>query len=327
MSKYIGVCLLVLVLAFGLVACSVFSQPRSITIGIVNSIESADPAVEGFMAGMENLGFTSGENMTYIYAGVTGEADEIVAQVEEFIAADVDLIFSVTTDASTAVMETNQAAQIPVVFAAVRDPIEAGFVESLIQPGGNMTGVLASGDAIESGMRRLDWLVTLVPDAQRIWIPYEDSETLAATVEALEITAADLGVEFVLSAANTPEQVLDLLETIPEDVDGIYYVGGRAFVGLTDLYIEKALAAGLPISVNYCNGARNGALTAFCSDFYSSGVQAARIASLILGDVAPSAIPVEQPELLMLINLNTANQIGLDISDEIIQMADEIIRE
>ncbi|MBT3390042.1 MAG: ABC transporter substrate-binding protein [Chloroflexi bacterium] len=327
MSKYFVASLLVLLLVFGLAACSVFSPPRSITVGMVNSIESADPAIEGFMAGMENLGFTSGENITYIYAGVMGEPDEMAAQVEEFIAADVDMIFSVTTDASTAVMEANQAAQIPVVFAAVRDPVEAGFVESLIQPGGNMTGVLASGDAIESGRRRLDWLVTMVPIAQKIWVPYEDSDTLAPTVEALGITAADLGVELVLSAVSTPEQVLALLENIPEDVDGIYYVGGRAFVGLTDLYIEKALAAGLPISVNYCNGARNGALTAFCSDFYSSGVQAARIASQILDDIAPSSIPVEQPELLMLINLNTANQIGLDISDEIIQMADEIIRE
>ena len=309
------------VLGFFLSSCS-----QSFTIGVMNSVDGASPAIDGFFLGMENYGYFEGTNVNYIIKETPLETEQLAIQAQALVDAKVDMIFTVTTAATKAAQEAAAGTDIPIVFVAVRDPIGEGLVESLIQPGGNLTGVLASGDPSTVTNRRLELLSIMIPAAEKVWVPYQTGGALELIVDNLAQVATELGVELVLSPVETSDEALELLKNFPEDIDGILYVGGRPFVGITNAFIDNAVEKKVPISVNYCSGARESALMAYCSDFYVSGVQAARIANQIMNNVSPSGIPVEEPDLLLIINLNVAELIDLTVSDDMLVFADEIIR-
>ncbi|MBN1584041.1 MAG: sugar ABC transporter substrate-binding protein, partial [Anaerolineae bacterium] len=124
----------------GLLLAACGSRPKTYTIGVINIVPALDATLEGFKEGMIELGYIEGENITYIYEGATVEMDKIDAVAQSLVAAEVDLILSLTTPASRAAQRATTGTDIPVVFVPVTDPVGAGLVASLRQPGGNMTG-------------------------------------------------------------------------------------------------------------------------------------------------------------------------------------------
>lgn len=154
-----------------LVACE-GTAPQPIKIGVVNLAPILDSVFEGFKIGMTEQGDIEGEDVYYIYDGPVGSIDELEPAVQALLDAEVDLIFSLSTPATQAAQRLTVNSQTPVVFAPVTDPIEAGVVESWSSPGGNITGVTFSVQEA----RRLEWLSTLSPTVERVYIPYNPED-------------------------------------------------------------------------------------------------------------------------------------------------------
>ena len=295
----------------------------SFTVGLITNNSNGIRNITGFIDGMTTLGYAEGENINYIYAGKHVAAGELETAIQEMVDAGVDLIFTAGTPTGVAAHGVTANTGIPVVFGVIADPIRAGVLNDLTSPGGNMTGVKLGVDQ----SRRLELLLEVAPDTQRILIPFNPTDTAASTaVEQVMQLADDLGVELVLGPVTTNGEVETLIETISPDLDAIFLVPDS----LVNSHLAQILAAAseyrLPTSGPSTAQVEEGALTSYGFVHHAAGVQAARIADRVLKGADPGNLPVEDTESFFAVNLETAAALGLEISDELLQQADVIIR-
>jgi len=322
--RYIALGLIIIV-TLALAACGSTSNEdnRHFTIGLVTNNPNGLRNVQGFRDGMAELGYIEGENINYIFEGSPIKGDELDAFLKRLVEAEVDLIFTAGTPTGVAAHQITKGTNIPVVFGVIADPIEAGVMENLTRPDGNMTGVMLSQDQA----RRLELLLEVVPDIKRVFVPYnpEDAAPTSAIVQINEL-APDLGIEIVEGKARNDSEVTELLNNIPKDIDAIFLVPDSVVNSrLTDV-IAVAYDRRLPVSGPSTAQVEEGALTTYGFIHHEVGAQAARIAHHILKGANPGEYPVETAESYLAINLQVADAIGLEIPDEILQQAEIIIR-
>jgi putative ABC transport system substrate-binding protein len=313
-------CLLVIGLL--LAACGI-TQPKTFTIGVINLTPVLDPVFEGFKAGMTEQGYIEGENVTYIYEGATGSIDKLDAVAQGLVGADVDLILSLSTPATLAAQQATTGTDIPIVFAPLTDPVGAGIVQSLPQPGGNATGVTFGIQEAQ----RLAWLLKTDPTIEQIYIPYNsDDQSPVLALEVVEEAASKLGVEIVTREARNVEEIVAATENIPETADAVFILpDSLVTTGIPD-FVKATIELGLPLSVPTGEQVEEGALMSFSFSFFASGEQAARLADQILKGAKPADIPVETAEVFLIINLQAAEAIGLEVPYDVLEAADTIIR-
>jgi putative tryptophan/tyrosine transport system substrate-binding protein len=319
----------VMVLCLVLLGCVQQSTaPKRFRIGVLNSSPAIEPVFDGFKARMTELGYIEGRQVEYRYNGPMAAADgTLEAEARAMAEEGIDLSLAITTDAATVAQQVFE--DVPVVFWVIVDPVEAGYVESLNRPGGNMTGVTIGVEGTASEGRRLDLLKQMVPDIERVLIPYnpDDPRVRAQGLETVEAVAASLGIELVLQELRTPEEAAAMAASIPEDVDAVYILfADRVVMPTSGAWIESATERGIPVSMLNSGGVYNGALMSFGTEFLRIGEQIARQADLILKGTNVADIPVEVPEFYLSVNLQTAETIGLEIPDSILRQADLIVR-
>ena len=145
-----------------LAACGT-PQPQTFTVGVVNLTPTLNPTFDGFMAGMAELGYVEGENVTYIYEGPVGAIDALEPAVQKLMEAEPDLVLSISTPATLRAKAALEGTDIPLVFSPVNDPVGSGVVDSLRNPGGNLTG-----PSIYTGQRVLSVAAADKPPGSRV---------------------------------------------------------------------------------------------------------------------------------------------------------------
>ena len=142
---------------------------RPFRIGVLNAAWAAShPTVEGLKAGLKDLGLQDGRDVTFDVRFTEGKLDAMPAAAEALVKAGVDLIFTSQEAATQAAKDATKS--VPIVFTLVGDPLGAGIVDTLAQPGGNVTGV--SSLQTELMAKRLEVLKTLAPAVRRVWLIY-----------------------------------------------------------------------------------------------------------------------------------------------------------
>ncbi len=298
------------------------SKPKMFTVGVLNLSTNIDPAVEGFKAGMTEHGYIEGQNIKYIYNGATGSVDAMDAALDEIMANDVDLIFSLSTPGTTKTKAAVETTDIPVVFSVVIDAVGANLIESLTHPGGNLTGVQIGG----SIAKQLSLLQAMAPGTTRIFMPHnpEEGGSIGSMAEVIA-AAPGLGIEPVVVGVHTQEEIIAALAMLPEDVDAIFLLGSGFLNQQIANYVSTANQHLLPlISMCYCT--EQGVLMSYGYDFFRVGEQSARLADQILKGTPAGDLPVETADFFLSINLQTAQAIGLEIPDEVLAQADDIVR-
>lgn len=300
------------------------TSDETYAIGVVNLGPVLDPVFDGFKSRLAELGYVEGENVTYIYDGPVNDISLIEAEVQQMIDADVDLILALSTPVAQVAKELTADNQIPIVFAPITDPVGAGLVESMANPTGNLTGT-THGPQI--GLR-FEWLTRLDPTIDRIWIPYNsDDAAPRRSIQIIDETAETLGVEYVAVETRNLDELNEAIENIPEDIDAIFLPADTLVVSNAVPFIELALERDLPLSVPSALLVSEGALVSYSFNFFECGEQAGRLGTQILEGTAPNDLPVEVNEFFLTLNLETADAIGLEISNDILRQADEIFRE
>ena len=299
-------------------------QPDQFTIGLISNNPNGLRNVSGFQEGMAELGYVEGENVTYIFEETHILPDNLDATLQSMVEAQVDLIFTAGTPTGVAAHRLTEGTNIPVVFGVIADPIAAGVLEDLDKPGGNMTGVRLS----DNQARRLELLLDMVPDAQRIFIAYnpEDAAPSSAVAQVNEL-APRLGIEIVTAHAQNDDEVTQLLANIPADIDAIFMVPDSVVnARLTDL-LAVATEHQLPVSGPSVIQVENGALMTYGFVHHEVGKQASHIADQVLKGADPGELPIQTAEFLLVVNLKAAESIGLEVSDEFLQQAKLVIRD
>lgn len=293
---------------------------------------SYEVAIKGFQKQMQELGYVEGQNVTYDirYLSTKQELDQAV---QDFMTAEVDLINTYSTPATQAAYRGTQsmANPIPIVFGSLSDPIGAGVVKSIEEPGTNATGVTSLASDLTT--KRIELLTRIVPGIKSIAMPRSAAELNDASVNRsvalAEQAAKRLGIELVQLPVKTQEENPANAARITADrVQGMIVGGDSLIWGNLDDYIKQAIKEKIPFSAFDTDQVKRGALIGFGPDYTVMGQQVATMSDKVLLGKKPEDIPVETPKRLFLtVNLETARAIGITLDPELLKEAEVIIGE
>jgi putative ABC transport system substrate-binding protein len=311
--------------AFALLPFSAEAQQarRPYRIGVLNEAWAANhPTVEGLKAGLRELGFEEGRNVTFDIRFTEGKSEATPLAAGALVQAGVDLIFTSNEAATLAAKAATP--KIPVVFTMVGDPVAAGIVTKLAHPEANLTGV--SSLTTELVPKRLEALKTLIPSLRRVWAIYHggDLPSNAAIVKALEVTPR-LGLELVPRTVLTPDQLEQILKEVrPGEA---LLAPDIATMDIPAVILEASLASRIPAVFSAELWVTHGGLVSYGADYHAQGVQAARLVAKILRGTRPQDLPVEGADKIDLaVNLKTAALLGVTVPRKVLLRADMLRR-
>ena len=297
-------------------------EPKVYRVGILSGLDFLADTGDSFKAEMTELGYIEGENIIYDMHKTNFEPDEEQRILEKFVADEVDLIFTFPTEVSLAAKAATQGTDIPVLFA--NSFIEGvDLIESVREPGGNITGVRYPGPDL--AVKGLETLLEVAPQAKRVWVPYlQDYPSVPGQLEVLRPTAASLGVTLVeVPATSTAEIEADLQARAQSDDLGLdailtIYEPLATWPDVVALVTEFAAEHQVPIG--------NQVVFRIVVNNVQVGRQAASMADKILKGTPAGTIPVTSADPVLIINYTEAQELGLMVSESLLRRADEIIR-
>lgn len=317
----------VIVLAPLLGGCA--PKPRVYRVGILSGLDFFAAATDGFKAGMTELGYVEGQNIVYDVQEVDFDVALYKSAIQRFVADKVDLIFVFPTEAAVEAKAGTQGTDIPVVFAL--SMLEGSdLVDSVREPGGNITGVRFPGPAI--ALRRFEILHELAPQAQVMWVPYQQGYPgMEEELQALRPAATEAGVTLIefpaSSAAELDAELQARLQSGGVGFDAILIpaepldVTPDAFLVLARFATEHQILIGGA----YMEMEGYETLHGVIVDPARSGELAAGLAAKILRGTPAGTIPVLSPELFVQINYGQAQELGLTVPQSLLAQADQII--
>ncbi len=278
---------------------------------------------------MHKLGYVEGQNIAIEYRYGEGKPDRYAELAAELVRLKVDVI--VVAAGSRWVQPVKNATKtIPIVMTGAGiDPVEASFVESLARPGGNVTGI--TNLTGELGGKRLEILKEAVGKVTRVAVLYAPSslssirelkEGLPAAARALRLTLQP----WEIHDANGFEKVFAALSK--QRPDGLYLSGAGPLMSANrKRIVDFALKSRLPSMYNNKEFVEAGGLMSYGADVAESYRQVAWYVDRILKGAKPEDLPVQQPmRFEFVVNLQTANKIGVTINTDVLARATKIIR-
>jgi putative ABC transport system substrate-binding protein len=295
------------------------------TIGYIGpntrSIESQRLAA--FAQRLRELGWIEGRTIAIEYRWAEGRNEPLAEFAAEFVRRKVDIIVTLATLPTLAAKQATSV--IPIVFAAVGDPIGVGLVASLARPGGNATGL--SLQQIDIAGKRTELLREIVPGLRRLGI-MANVDNPAALLEMGEAQSAagKLGLAVAAAEIRGRGDILSAFEVLKSRADALYLCNDPLVT--TNRAAISTLAAGAHLPTMY--GAREnveaGGLMSYAPSFPDLFRRAAEFVDKILRGAKPSDIPVEQPtKFELVVNLITARAIELTVPPTLLALADVVI--
>jgi putative ABC transport system substrate-binding protein len=308
--------------AISLVGCQKH-ETKTYVVGIINPSAGLADVVKGFKDGMEKRGYHEGKNITYLYDGPLGGTAKADAKINEMLARNVDLIYSLTTPASKKLNEALAGKKVPGVFGPVFDPVESGIVAALARPGGRLTGVRVRG----STPKALEWLLSIVPGVKRIYVPFHVTDDAAcATLTDLRETAAKFNIRIITENVTTAQELEKALANIPADADALWLTCSELLYSNVGKIATAAASRKIPTASSTHSPYKDGILVSYGENDFVLGGQVSRLADKLLKGAPPESLPVETAEYTLGINLQTARTIGITVPADIIKQADFLVR-
>jgi len=300
-------------------------QTTTPRIGVLYLGASPNANVDAFIQGLRELGYIDGKNILIEYRFAEGKADRLPELATELVGLKVDAIFTAGTPALFALKQATKT--IPIVFFSTSDPIATGVVASLAHPGGNITGVSAL--ASDLWPKRLELLKEISPKLSRVAMLWNKGNAgMALEARATQDVAGPLGV------ALQDRGIKELNE-----LEGVFAVMTKdrpdAFLALMDPILSSYrkrildfLAKNrLPAIFQSRDWVEAGGLISYGPSYPELFHRTAVQMDKVLKGAKPADIPVEQPtKFELVINLNTAKEIGLTIPPNVVARADKVIR-
>ncbi|MDD7633954.1 MAG: ABC transporter substrate-binding protein [Firmicutes bacterium] len=269
------------------------SSGASYTIGICNYVDDAslNQIVENINARLAEIESEQGITVNVKYDNCNADANVMNQIIANFAADNVDLMVGVATPVAMAMQSATEDSKTPVVFAAVSDPIGAGLVASLEEPGSNVTG---SSDNLDTNSV-MNLIFAQNPDAKKIGLLYDvgqDSST--AAIEHAKAYLDDKGVEYVERTATTAEEVALAAQALVSDgVDAVFTPTDNTIMKAELAIYETFADAGIPHYTGADSFALNGAFLGYGVDYANLGRETAdMIASILTEGKDPATTPV-----------------------------------
>ena len=329
-SRRSGVlCVTLCAALFALCASAEAQQTRRLfRIGFISpaSSSTAGPNLEALRQGLHDLGYIDGKNIVIEARWAEGSAERFPQLLGELIDRKVEVI--VVGGATGALAARNAAVTVPVVFAAVTDPLGYGIIASLAQPGGNLTGLaLAVGEGFSG--KWVELLHETVPKISRFAALRNPTHPVSDVFSRETLTAGRaLGVKIDYFDARGPDEIATALSRLEKDrLPAIMVTPDPLFSAQRSRIVEFVTKRHLPSMFFSREFVDAGGLLSYGPSFPDSYRRAAVYVNKILKGAKPADLPVEQPtKFEFVINLKTAKQIGVTIPPNVLARADKVIR-
>jgi putative tryptophan/tyrosine transport system substrate-binding protein len=299
-------------------------------IGVLMGYPESDRQGQAFVAafrdGLQKLGWTEGRNIRIDTRWATpGDAEARQQSAKELVALQPDLILSHGTPTTATLMQ--QTRTIPIVFAAVSDPVGSGFVASFPRPGGNVTGFMNMEPTMAG--KWVEFLKEIAPRVARVALLFNPATAPYAEhwLNPFKVAGASFGVEAIPAPVHDKSELETVVAAQAREPNGSLIVMPDTFTTAHRAEIT-ALAARhrLPAVYPFRFFAGSGGLLSYGTDLAHDFGRTATYADRILKGAKPSELPVQTPvKFELVINLKTAKALGLDVPLHLQQRADEVI--
>jgi putative tryptophan/tyrosine transport system substrate-binding protein len=303
-------------------------QPAMPVIGFINA-GSADGSVHyvvAFRKGLNETGYIEGQNVTVEYHWLEGQNDRAPALVADLVRRQVAVI---ATPASTSAALAAKAATatIPVVFGVPEDPVKLGLVASLARPGGNVTGTNFFNTEVIA--KRLRLLHDLVPKAVRVAVVVNPSNAVLTetTLRAVQEAAPTIGLQIQILNASTIGEIDAAFAALARERPDALFVAPDAFFASRRVQFATLTARDrIPASYSVRELVAAGGLMSYGTDLADMFHQVGVYTGKILKGAKPAELPVLQSTKFdLVINLQTARALGIEVPPGVISIADEVI--
>jgi putative ABC transport system substrate-binding protein len=324
----VGVCVVVAVVLVLLFTIGPLSRPPATEyeykVGItqIATHPALDAAREGFIDQMAAEGFGN-ETVEYILRNAAGDLSVAATIADYFVSENVDLIFSIATDCTQAAAAAVEGTDIPVVFAAVTDPVEIGVADNWTVPGGQVTGASDWADVEAQVKLGMD-----IYPAERLGVIYNAGEVnsvvqvdeLKAVKESLNIT------EIVEATAATTADVYTAAESLVGQVDAIWVPSDNTVAVAIASVVAVCEDNDIPLfGSDVSSIARGGCISGYGLDYYVNGQTAAGLAARILEGEDPGSIAIATtPMTIIYLCEAAAERMGTTIPPEVLATATEV---
>jgi putative tryptophan/tyrosine transport system substrate-binding protein len=306
-------------------------QPNKMRrVGVLAPFNEKDPESQvnftAFKKRLAELGWIEGRNIIIDYRFTGGSTEQIRAAAEELVAAAPDVIFA-ASNVSVAPLR-KATSTIPIVFTQVGDPVGSGFVTSLAQPGGNITGF--QGYEAEIGGKWLEFLKEIAPKVRRVAVVLNPNVSAnVAFLHTAGTAATSWSVKVTAVGVRSTAEIEPAVNAFAREPDGGMIVTPSPLTNTTEnraLLFALAAQLGLPAIYPYRLVAGSSGLISYSYAAVAQWQGGATYLDRILRGAKPADLPVQAPTKYdMIINLKTAKTLGLTVPPALLAQADEVI--
>jgi putative ABC transport system substrate-binding protein len=300
-------------------------------IGVLTTFSDSDTLAESWLAafrkGLDERDWRDGRNVRIDYRRAAGDADRLRAFAKELVALQPDVIFAVTTPTVAALLRETRT--LPIVFAQVSDPVGSGFVASVARPGGNVTGFTNINIESSIGGKWLELVKQIAPAVRRVAMIYNPPTAPFAGyyLRPFEAAGPAYGVQASEAAVDSDVDIENALGVLAREPGGGFVVLPDTFTGIhRDRIVSLAAHYRLPAVYPFRWFPEIGGLLSYGIDSDDMFRRAASYVDRILKGAQPGDLPVQAPvKYELIINLNTARTLGLDVPPTLLAVVDEVI--
>jgi ABC-type uncharacterized transport system substrate-binding protein len=296
-------------------------------IGVVMNFAADDSAgqarLTAFLQGLQQVGWTDGRNVHIDLRWGAGDAERIRKSAAELVALAPDVILTVGSPTASPLLQATRT--VSVVFVQVADPVGAGFVESLAHPGGNATGFTNFEYGISA--KWLELLKEIAPRVTQVAV-LRDPAVASGTGQlgAIQAVAPSFGVELTPINARHPDEIERAITAFGRRANAGLIVTAGGLVVHRELIIKLAALHRLPASYSDRIFVSGGGLVSYGPDRVEQYRRAAGYVDRILKGEKPADLPVQAPtKYELVINLQTARALGIEVPPTLLARADEVI--
>jgi putative ABC transport system substrate-binding protein len=302
-------------------------QPTMPVIGYlsVRTFKSEGFLLAAFRQGLGASGFVEGQNMSIEYRFADGHYEQLPAMAADLVRRRVSVIFS---GGGTGAAATAATSTVPIVFSINGDAVQAGMVESLSRPGGNVTGVSNLGG--DATTKRLQFMRDLLPTTTTMGFlmnPTNNAVTSQPLQLSVQAAAASLGLDLRMLEASNERDFGAVFARLAELRAGALLIGPDPyFTSRIEQLAGLALRHGIPASYQFREFAAAGGLMSYGGNISEGYRVAGTYVARILKGEKPADLPVQQvTKVELVINVNTAKALGLMVPQSLLFAADEVI--
>src|SRR4030095_12855074 len=281
--------------------------------------------LDAFIEGLRELGYIEGKNILIEYRFAEGKAERLPELAIELVRLKVDAIFTGGTPAIFALKQATKT--IPIFFFSTSDPIGTGVVASLAHPGGNITGI--SVLASDLWPKRLELLKEIFPKLSRVAMVWNKGNAgMALEAKATQEVAGPLGLALQDRGVKDPNELDTVFALMIKDrPDGFLALMDPVLTSHQKRILDFLAQNRLPAIFENKTWVEAGGLISYGANYAQAHQRAATLMDKILKRAKPADLPVEQPtKFELVINLKTAQQMGLTIPPNVLARADRVIR-